>query len=65
MSLSEPVRYFVLPILIGLIGALLSAFIQLLTNRSAQIKSNRDMQIAGPAIDICKSVIASMDTLHA
>jgi hypothetical protein len=64
MSLSEPVRYFVLPILIGLIGAVLSAFISFLTSRSESIKSNRDRQMAR-AIEICKEVIVSMDQVHA
>jgi hypothetical protein len=64
MSLSEPVRYFVLPILIGLIGAVLSAFISFLTSRSEKIKSNREMQVAR-AIEICRDVIASMDQVHA
>jgi hypothetical protein len=64
MSLSEPVRYFVLPILIGLIGAVLSAFISFLTSRSESIKSNRDKQMAR-AIEICKEVIVSMDKVHA
>jgi hypothetical protein len=63
-SISEPVRYFVSPILIGLIGAVLSAFISFLTSRSENIKSNRDMQLAR-AIEICKEVIISMDQVHA
>jgi hypothetical protein len=64
MSLSEPVRYFVLPILIGLIGAVLSAFISFLMSRSENIKSNRDTQLAR-AVEICKEVITSMDQVHA
>jgi hypothetical protein len=64
MTLSEPVRYFVLPILIGLIGAVLSAFISFLTSRSESIKSNRDRQMAR-AIEICEEVIVSMDQVHA
>jgi hypothetical protein len=64
VTLSEPVRYFVLPILIGFIGAVLSAFIQFLKSRSENIKSNRDLQMAR-AVEICKEVIASMDQVHA
>jgi hypothetical protein len=64
VTLSEPVRYFVLPILIGFIGAVLSAFIQFLISRSENIKSNRDMQMTR-AIEICKEVIASMDQVRA
>ena len=63
-TISEPVRYFVLPILIGFIGAVLSAFISFLTSRSESIKSNRDTQLAR-AVDICKEVILAMDQVHA
>jgi hypothetical protein len=65
VTLSEPIRYcFVLPIVIGFIGDVLSAFITFLTNRSEKIRSNRDRQMAH-AIDICKEVIASLDQVHA
>jgi hypothetical protein len=63
-SISEPVRYFVLPIMIGFIGAILSAFVEYVKAKSEMAKTNRDMQIA-KAIEICRDVIAMLDSMHA
>jgi hypothetical protein len=64
MSLPEPVRFFVLPVMVGLIGAVLSAFIKILMDRSESTRSHRDLQM-GKAIEISKDVIVSMDQVYA
>jgi hypothetical protein len=54
----------VLPILIGFIGAVLSAFIKFLMDRSESTRSHRDLQM-GKAMEIGKDVIVSMDQVCA
>ena len=67
MSSTSNIAYitrFTLPVLIGLIGAILSAFIGWMVERAQQTAENRRMQIQ-QSIDICKKVIDGLDRLYA
>jgi hypothetical protein len=63
LSSTDIVRYLVLPILIGLIGGILSAFVSYIKERADARQQNRTMQV-NKAIEICTKIIEAMDILY-
>jgi hypothetical protein len=61
-SISDPVRFFVFPILLTALGGLLSAFIGMISERIERKRSNRESQVA-KAVELCKAVIDTTETL--
>jgi hypothetical protein len=57
------VRYLVLPILIGLIGGILSAFVSYIKEKAETRQQNRIMQVE-KAIEVCTKIIESLDVLY-
>jgi hypothetical protein len=55
---------FILPVLLGLVGGILSAFVAWVVERAKMIRSNREMQLQ-MSIDLCKKVIDTLDSLYA
>lgn len=62
-TLSEPVRVFVLPVVIGILAALVGAFLNYMKDRSDRMRVNRETQVQ-MATDILSNVISAMETLH-
>jgi hypothetical protein len=58
----ELFRYGVLPLVIGVVSATLSAFIQWSKDRSERTRTNRKDQLE-KAVDICEKIIDAADTL--
>mmetsp|Transcript_8647 Transcript_8647/g.25941 ORF Transcript_8647/g.25941 Transcript_8647/m.25941 type:complete len:244 (-) Transcript_8647:31-762(-) len=64
LSSSELVNTLVLPVLVGLVGGVLSAFVTWVTERAKRIRTNREQQIES-STEICRKVIKAMDELYA
>jgi hypothetical protein len=61
-SISDPIRFFVFPILLTALGGLLSAFISMSSERKERNRVNREMQVA-KAIELCTAIIDTTETL--